>query len=189
MHPDPRTQPREFLRSLYDAAVARALPAQNTARYLPPPPKGRTLVLGAGKAGGAMAAAVDALWPQDAPLSGLVVTRYDHVPPAYKAKPGRIEVVEASHPVPDAAGERAAQRILELTQGLTADDLAKDNRADLGHVKPLIATFQSNSAEPDDSEQTSIEFGIGRRVGRGRGSGRWQANLPRPRRSNRGNQP
>ncbi|MBX3645272.1 MAG: glycerate kinase [Rubrivivax sp.] len=123
MHPDPRTQPREFLRSLYDAAVARALPAQNTARYLPPPPKGRTLVLGAGKAGGAMAAAVDALWPQDAPLSGLVVTRYDHVPPAYKAKPGRIEVVEASHPVPDAAGERAAQRILELTQGLTADDL------------------------------------------------------------------
>ena len=123
MHPDPRTQPREFLRSLYDAAVARALPAQNTARYLPPPPKGRTLVLGAGKAGGAMAAAVDALWPQDAPLSGLVVTRYEHVPPAYKAKPGRIEVVEASHPVPDAAGERAAQRILELTQGLTADDL------------------------------------------------------------------
>ena len=52
------------------------------------PPKGRTLVLGAGKAGGAMAAAVDALWPKDAPLSGLVVTRYDHVPPAYKAKPG-----------------------------------------------------------------------------------------------------
>ena len=123
MHPDPRTQPREFLRSLYDAAVARALPAQNTARYLPPPPKGRTLVLGAGKAGGAMAAAVDALWPQDAPLSGLVVTRYDHVPPAYKAKPGRIDVVEAAHPVPDEAGRRAAQRIAQLAQGLTADDL------------------------------------------------------------------
>ena len=123
MSPDPKTQPREFLRALYDAAVARALPAQNTERYLPAPPKGRTLVLGAGKAGGAMAAAVDALWPQDAPLSGLVVTRYHHVPPAYKARPGRIEVVEASHPVPDAAGERAAQRILELTEGLTADDL------------------------------------------------------------------
>ena len=120
---DPKTQPREFLRALYDTAVARALPAQNTAPYLPTPPKGRTLVLGAGKAGGAMAAAVDALWPQDAPLSGLVVTRYHHVPPAYKASPGRIEVVEASHPVPDAAGERAAQRILDLTQGLTADDL------------------------------------------------------------------
>ncbi len=123
MNPDPKTQPREFLRSLYDAAVARALPAQNTERFLPVPPKGRTLVLGAGKAGGAMAQAVDALWPKDAPLSGLVVTRYDHVPPAYKANPGRIEVVEASHPVPDAAGERAAQRIFELTQGLTADDL------------------------------------------------------------------
>jgi glycerate 2-kinase len=121
--PDPSTRPREFLRALYDAAVARALPAQNTARFLPAPPKGRTLVLGAGKAGGAMAQAVDALWPKDAPLSGLVVTRYAHVPPAYKQAPGRIEVVEASHPVPDAAGERAAQRILELTQGLTADDL------------------------------------------------------------------
>ena len=123
MSPDPKTQPRDFLRALYDAAVARALPAQNTAPYLPAPPKGRTLVLGAGKAGGAMAAAVDALWPKDASLSGLVVTRYHHVPPAYKASPGRIEVVEASHPVPDAAGERAAQRILDLTQGLTADDL------------------------------------------------------------------
>jgi hydroxypyruvate reductase len=121
--PDPKTRPREFLRALYDAAVQRALPAQNTARFLPPPPKGRTLVLGAGKAGGAMAEAVDALWPQDAALSGLVVTRYDHVPPAYKARPGRIEVVEAAHPVPDAAGQQAARRILELTQGLTADDL------------------------------------------------------------------
>ena len=120
---DPKTQPSEFLRSLYDAAVARALPAQNTARFLPAPPKGRTLVLGAGKAGGAMAAAVDALWPTDAPLSGLVVTRYHHVPPDYRAKPGRIEVVEAAHPVPDAAGERAAQRIFDLTHGLTADDL------------------------------------------------------------------
>jgi hydroxypyruvate reductase len=123
MSPDPTTQPREFLRSLYDAAVARALPAQNTAPYLPAPPRGRTLVLGAGKAGGAMAAAVDALWPQGAPLSGLVVTRYHHVPPAYKTRPGRIEVVEAAHPVPDAAGQLAAQRILDLTQGLTADDL------------------------------------------------------------------
>jgi hydroxypyruvate reductase len=121
--PDPSTRPREFLRALYDAAVARALPAHNTVRFLPAPPQGRTLVLGAGKAGGAMAQAVDALWPREAPLSGLVVTRYDHVPPAYRSNPGRIEVVEASHPVPDAAGERAAQRILGLTQGLTADDL------------------------------------------------------------------
>ena len=121
--------PRAFLRTLYDAAVQRALPAHNTAAFLPAPPatsgshQGRTLVLGAGKAGGAMAAAVDALWPVAAPLSGLVVTRYDHVPPAYKARPGRIEVVEASHPVPDAAGQHAAQRMVELTRGLTANDL------------------------------------------------------------------
>jgi glycerate 2-kinase len=115
--------PRALLRSLYDAAVKRALPAHNMAPFLPPPPKGRTVVIGAGKAGGAMAAAVDALWPAGAPLTGLVVTRYDHVPPGYKANPGRIEVVEASHPVPDEAGRRAAARIAELAQGLTADDL------------------------------------------------------------------
>ncbi len=116
-------QPREFLRSLFDAAVARAQPAEVMGPFLPPPPRGRTLVIGAGKAGGAMAAAADALWPKDAPLSGLVVTRYDHVPPAYRRAPGRIEVVEAAHPVPDDAGRRAAQRIVHLTRGLTPDDL------------------------------------------------------------------
>jgi len=122
--PSPHTDPRGFLHGLYDVAVQRALPAHNTARFLPlPPARGRTLVLGAGKAGGAMAAAVDALWPREAPLSGLVVTRYHHVPPAYKARPGRIEVVEAAHPVPDEAGRRAAARILALTQGLGPDDL------------------------------------------------------------------
>ena len=115
--------PRSTLRALYHAAVQRALPAHNTAPWLPAPPPGRTLVIGAGKAGGAMAEAVDALWPADAPISGLVVTRYDHVPPAYKARPGRIELVEAAHPVPDEAGRQAAQRILALVQGLTADDL------------------------------------------------------------------
>jgi hydroxypyruvate reductase len=108
---------------MFDVAVKRALPEHNTAAFLPPPPRGRTLVLGAGKAGGAMAAAVDALWPKEAAVSGLVVTRYGHVPSAYASRPGRIEVVEAAHPVPDAAGQRAAQRMLELARGLTADDL------------------------------------------------------------------
>ena len=115
--------PRALLRHLYDVAVQRALPLRNTAAHLPNPPKGRTLVLGAGKAGGAMAQAVEALWPQGAPLSGLVVTRYGHTPPRPDGLPQRIEVVEASHPVPDAAGLEAAQRILALTHGLTADDL------------------------------------------------------------------
>lgn len=117
------TAPRALLRHLYDVAVQRALPLHNTAAHLPPPPKGRTLVLGAGKAGGAMAHAVEALWPPDAPLSGLVVTRYGHTPPRPAGLPQRIEVVEAAHPVPDAAGLTAAQRILQLTQGLTEDDL------------------------------------------------------------------
>ena len=115
--------PQAFLRQLYDAAVLRALPLHNTAAYLPTPPKGRTVVLGAGKAGGAMAQAVEALWPADKPMSGLVVTRYGHTPPRPAGVPERIEVVEASHPVPDAAGLAAAERILALTQGLTADDL------------------------------------------------------------------
>jgi len=124
--PDLHQDPRGLLRALYDAAVARALPGEVIGNFLPAPPdpaKGRTLVLGAGKAGGAMAAAVDALWPAEAPLSGLVVTRYEHVPPAYRARPGRIEVVEAAHPVPDAAGQQAARRIVELTRDLSEHDL------------------------------------------------------------------
>ncbi len=121
--PNFSSRPNEFLAALYQAAVKRALPLHNTAAYLPTPPKGRTVVLGAGKAGGAMAQAVEALWPADKPLSGLVVTRYDHTPPRPAGVPERIEVVEASHPVPDAAGLAAAERILALTQGLTADDL------------------------------------------------------------------
>jgi len=91
--------------------------------HLPRPPKGRTLVLGAGKAGASMAQALEALWPRDAPLSGLVVTRYGHVPPRPQGLPQRIEVIEAAHPVPDAAGLRGAERMLALTDGLTADDL------------------------------------------------------------------
>lgn len=121
--PDPRTQPRAFLTHLYEAAVRRALPLHNTAAFLPPPPKGRTIVIGAGKAAGSMAQAVEALWPLDAPLSGVVVTRYHHVPPRPAGLPERIEVLEASHPVPDAAGLAASKRILSLVQGLTKDDL------------------------------------------------------------------
>ncbi|MDO8248767.1 MAG: glycerate-2-kinase family protein, partial [Rhodoferax sp.] len=120
---NPATHPREFLEHLFAVAVRRALPLHNTAAYLPEPPKGRTLVLGAGKAGGAMAQAVEAFWPDDAPLDGLVVTRYHHVPPRPPGLKQRIEIVEAAHPVPDAAGLAAAERILALTHGLTPDDL------------------------------------------------------------------
>ncbi len=121
---NPATHPKEFLRHLFDAAVKRALPLENTAAYLPTPPTvGRTIVIGAGKAGGAMAQAVEALWPQDAPMQGLVVTRYHHIPPRPAGLTGRIEIIEAAHPVPDAAGLQAAERMLAMVQGLGKDDL------------------------------------------------------------------
>jgi len=116
-------EPRAFLNALFAAAVARAQPANVMAPFLPAPPAGRTVVIGAGKAAGAMAAALDVLWPAEAPLSGLVVTRYGHVPAADHSVPGRIEVVEAAHPVPDAAGHAAAQRMAHQVQGLGPQDL------------------------------------------------------------------
>ncbi|ACB35436.1 Hydroxypyruvate reductase [Leptothrix cholodnii SP-6] len=108
--------PRSLLRHLFDAAIAAAQPALCGPRHLPAAPKGRLVVIGAGKASAAMARAVEQHWP--GPLSGLVVTRYGYAVPCE-----RIEIVEAAHPVPDAAGEAAAKRLLQLVQGLTADDL------------------------------------------------------------------
>lgn len=105
-----------LLRAMFDAAIAAAQPALCVPPFLPSPPKGRLVVIGAGKASAAMARAVEDHWP--GPLSGLVVTRHGHAVPCE-----RIEVVEAAHPVPDAAGEVAARRILARVQGLTADDL------------------------------------------------------------------
>jgi glycerate 2-kinase len=105
-----------LLRALFDAAVVAADPARLLPGRLPPPPAGRTVVVGAGKAAASMAAAVEREWP--GPLEGLVVTRYDHGLPGE-----RVEVVEAAHPVPDAAGRAAAGRILQLAHGLSADDL------------------------------------------------------------------
>jgi glycerate 2-kinase len=124
--PSTHTDPRAFLEYLYRVAVRRALPVHTLAAYLPTPPPngGRTLVLGAGKAGGAMAQALEAAWPLDAPLRGLVVPRYEHIPPRQPGAPlPRIELLEAAHPVPDAAGLAAAQRMLGLAQGLTERDL------------------------------------------------------------------
>jgi glycerate 2-kinase len=119
----PIADPRAFLRRLYDAAVARAQPAVVLGGFLPPPPKGRTVVVGGGKASGAMAAALDALWPASAPISGVVLTRYHHTPPAYRDRPGRITVREAAHPVPDEAGRAGAIEMLAAVRGLSADDL------------------------------------------------------------------
>ncbi|MBP0598011.1 glycerate kinase [Herbaspirillum sp. LeCh32-8] len=115
--------PKAFLKMLFDSAVSYAQPADVLSGFMPRPPKGRTIVVGAGKASGAMAHAFDALWPADAPLEGLVVTRYGHTPPLAADARRRIAVVEAAHPVPDDAGLDAAQRMLALVQGLGADDL------------------------------------------------------------------
>lgn len=110
-------RPRPWLRSLFDAAVARALPEVCLPPCLPSLPRGRTVVVGAGKAAAAMASAVEKRWA--GPLGGLVVTRYGH-----EVSVPRIEVVQAAHPIPDEAGQRAAQRILTMVgAGLTADDL------------------------------------------------------------------
>jgi len=108
--------PRQFLTHLFQSALAAVDPAKLIAQHLPPPPRGRTVVIGAGKAAARMAEAVEQHWQGE--LSGLVVTRYAHGAPT-----SRIEVIEAGHPVPDEAGVRAATRMLELVQGLTEDDL------------------------------------------------------------------
>ena len=100
-----------LLRDMFDAAIARAMPEKCLPPFLPKPPAGRTLVVGAGKAAATMARAVEDHWPGE--LSGLVVTRYGHHAPCQ-----RIEVVEAAHPVPDLAGREAAERILRMVQGL-----------------------------------------------------------------------
>lgn len=115
--------PRRFLLDLFKVAVDRALPARVLPAFLPAPPLGRTVVIGAGKAAAAMAHAMEAAWPVDAPLSGVVVTRYGHVPPRADRLPRRIEVLEAAHPVPDRAGVDAAHRMLSALADLTPDDL------------------------------------------------------------------
>jgi glycerate 2-kinase len=107
---------QKFLAALFHAAVARAQPALAIAGALPEKPRGRTVVIGAGKAAAQMARAFEAAW--DGPLSGVVVTRYGYAVPCE-----RIEVLEAAHPVPDANGERAARRLIETVSGLTSDDL------------------------------------------------------------------
>ncbi len=108
--------PKDLLRRMFDAAIEAAQPVHCIPPHLPAPPKGRLIVIGAGKASAAMAKPVEDHWQGE--LTGLVVTRYGYAVPCQ-----RIEIVEAAHPVPDAAGLAAAQRIWETVQGLSADDL------------------------------------------------------------------
>jgi glycerate 2-kinase len=109
---------RRALRAMFDAAVAAADPRVVLARHLPlKPTKGRVVVIGGGKSAAAMAAALEDAWP-DVPLEGVVVTRYGHAVPTKK-----IEVIEASHPIPDVNSQKGAQRLLDQVKGLTKDDL------------------------------------------------------------------
>lgn len=108
--------PKSFLISIFNAAVAAADPERTIRDHLPARPKGRTIVIGAGKGSAQMAAAFEKAW--DGPVEGLVVTRC-----GYGAECERIEIIEAAHPVPDAAGLEASRRLLDKVQGLTADDL------------------------------------------------------------------
>ena len=110
------TDPRSLLRAMFDAAVASAQPAAVVPAHLPAPPRGRLIVIGAGKASGAMARAVEDHYK--GPLEGLVITRYGYAVPCE-----RIEIVEAAHPVPDEAGLMAARRIAALVSSLNEDDL------------------------------------------------------------------
>lgn len=110
--------PRELLLGSFHAALAAADPLRIVPVHLPEPPKGRTLVVGAGKAAAAMALAVEQHWPADAPLDGLVITRYQH-----GLLTNRIAVIEAGHPVPDESGENAAQEIFRRVRTLGRDDL------------------------------------------------------------------
>jgi len=110
--------PKQLLVQSFQAAVAAADPLKILPGHLPPPPSGRTLVIGAGKAAASMALAVEQHWPRDAPLEGLVITRYRHGLPTR-----RVKVIEAGHPVPDEAGEIAAKEILQRTRSLAASDL------------------------------------------------------------------
>ena len=109
---------RALLEESFRAAVAAADPLRILAPQLPPPPRGRTLVVAAGKAAASMALAVERAWPAGARLEGLAVTRYRHALPTE-----RIRVVEAGHPVPDEAGEAAAREMLERVRALGKDDL------------------------------------------------------------------
>jgi hydroxypyruvate reductase len=106
---------QELLEALFEAAIAAAQPDKCVPPHLPPAPRGRLIVIGAGKASAAMARAVEQHWPGK--LEGLVVTRYGYAVPCE-----RIEIVEAAHPVPDAAGLQAARRMLDLVNGLSGDD-------------------------------------------------------------------
>lgn len=150
------SDPEALLVALFDAAVARASALERLADALPPPPRGRTIVVGAGKAAGAMAHALERAWPGE--LGGLVVTRYGHGAPCE-----RIEVVEASHPLPDEAGLHATRRMLALAAEAGADDLVIALIS--GGGSALLAGPAGPLALRDEQAVTAALLGCGAAIG------------------------
>ena len=148
---------RLFLRSMFDAAVAAAMPEQCVPQNLPPKPKGRTIVVGAGKASAAMAQVFEKAW--DDRLEGLIVTRYGHAVPCE-----HIEIVEAAHPVPDDAGTKGARRMLSMVRGLSPDDLvvaliSGGGSALLSLPAEGISVGRETRREPGTAQEWCADFG------------------------------
>ena len=152
MTPDTRT----FLSALFDAAVRAADPMDALRAYLPDAPKGRTIVIGAGKGAAQMARAFETLWPH--PLEGVVVTRY-----GYGETCERISVLEAAHPVPDAAGISAARALLGAVEGLTKDDLVIALMC--GGGSALLAAPPTGFTLEDEQELNRVLLASGAPIG------------------------
>ncbi len=144
---------RAALRTLFDAAVAAADPRQVLARHLPTPRPARAVVVGAGKSAAMMAASLEDAWP-DVALSGVVVTRYEHAVPTRQ-----IEVIEASHPVPDANSEIAARRILQAVQGLGPEDLVVALMSGGGSALMVLPAEGLTSADKQAVNQALLRSG------------------------------
>lgn len=144
---------RHFLRGLFDAAVTSADVRAGTLRCLPDKPRGRCVVVGAGKASAAMAAAIEEAWP-DVNVRGAVVTKYGHSVPA-----GRIKVLEAAHPVPDTASQAAALEVLRQVRGLSPDDLVIALISGGGSSLMALPPDGVTLAEKSDLHRTLVSSG------------------------------
>ena len=138
--------PVVLLRQIFDEAIAAVQPSICLPKHIPNPPLGRTIVLGAGKASAAMAKTLEEKWPW--PLEGLVITRYGH-----KIENKRINIVEASHPIPDQIGLKASQQILEYTKDLTSRDLVIVLISGGGSS---LLTLPANGLSLDDKKKINI---------------------------------
>lgn len=150
----PAREPAAVLREMFDAAVASANPLHVLGQYLPDRPAGRCVVVGAGKAAWAMARAVELAWP-DVDLAGAVVTPY-----GAGGHCDRIEVLEAAHPVPDAASEAAARRMLDEVSGLSRDDLVLALISGGGSATMALPASGLSLADKQETSRVLLNSGL-----------------------------